>query len=156
MKNIKRIGLAALFIGIAFLPALSAVFVKTDGWYAMVLDKPSWNPPSWIFGPVWTALYFMIGLAGYLAWTNGGHEGRRRAFTAYGLQLLANGLWSWLFFGLHRIGWAMADLVLLWFLILRCAGLFRRRSLLSARLLMPYFYWVSFAGILNAAIMLLN
>ena len=152
----KKTWTLLLFIVIAFLPSLSAVFVETGGWYAAVLDKPSWNPPDWIFGPVWTALYLMIGLAGYFAWTRGGRENRRAVFTVYGAQLLVNGLWSWLFFGLHRIGWAMGDLVLLWILILLCIVTFRQRSCLAGWLLIPYFLWVSFAGILNAAIMLLN
>jgi translocator protein len=156
MKNIKRAGLAALFIVIAFLPALSAVFVDTGGWYAMVLDKPTWNPPSWLFGPVWTILYTLIGLAGYFAWTRGNPENRRMAFKVYGAQLLLNALWTPLFFGLHRINWALADLVLMWFMILLNIGLFSRQSRLAAWLLIPYFLWVSFAGALNAAILALN
>ena len=156
MKNIKRADLVALFIVIAFLPSLSAVFVKTGGWYAVVLDKPSWNPPSWLFGPVWTMLYTLIGLAGYFAWTRGRREDRRAVFTVYGAQLLLNALWTPLFFGLHQINWALADLVLMWFLILLNIGLFSRQSRLAAWLLIPYFLWVSFAGALNTAIMLLN
>lgn len=156
MKNIKRAGLVALFIVIAFLPSLSAVFVKTGGWYAMALDKPSWNPPNWIFGPVWTMLYILIGLAGYFAWTRGKREDRHMVFKVYGAQLFLNAIWSPLFFGLHRIDWALADLVLLWFMILLNIGLFSRQSRLAAWLLIPYFLWVSFAGALNAAIMALN
>jgi tryptophan-rich sensory protein len=156
MKNIKRAGLVALFIVIAFLPSLSAVFVKTGGWYAMALDKPSWNPPNWIFGPVWTMLYILIGLAGYFAWTRGKREDRHMVFKVYGAQLLLNALWTPLFFGLHLINWALADLVLMWFMILLNIGLFSRQSRLAAWLLIPYFLWVSFAGALNAAIMALN
>jgi tryptophan-rich sensory protein len=156
MKNPKRAGLAALFIVIAFLPSLSAVFVKTDGWYAMVLDKPSWNPPGWIFGPVWTTLYFLIGLAGYFAWTRGRREDRRAVFTVYGAQLILNALWTPLFFGLHRIEWALADLVLLWFMILLNIALFSRQSRLAAWLLIPYLLWVSFAGALNTVLMVMN
>ncbi len=156
MKNIKRAGLVALFIVIAFLPSLSAVFVKTGGWYAIVLDKPSWNPPNWIFGPVWTTLYILIGLAGYFAWTRGNREDRNTAFNVYGAQLLLNALWTPLFFGLHRINWALADLVMMWFMILFNIVLFSRRSRLAAWLLIPYLLWVSFAGVLNAAILALN
>jgi benzodiazapine receptor len=151
----KKAGMLLLFICIAFLPSLGAVFVQTGGWYA-ALNKPAWNPPSWVFGPVWTALYLMIGLAGYFAWTRGGRETRRAAFAVYGAQLVLNAQWTPLFFGLHRIGWALADLILLWLAVLFCIGLFSRRSRLAAGLLMPYFLWVSFAGALNAAIWLMN
>jgi tryptophan-rich sensory protein len=152
----KKAAQISLFIGTAFLPALSAVFVKTGGWYSVVLDKPGWNPPSWIFGPVWTMLYFLIGLAGYFAWTRGKREERRAVFTVYGTQLFLNALWTPLFFGLHRIDWALADLVMLWFMILLNIGLFSRQSWLATWLLIPYFLWVSFAGALNVAIMALN
>lgn len=155
MKNAKGAGLVFLFIVVAFLPALSAVVVKTGGWYE-ALNKPAWNPPAYLFGPVWTALYFLIGLAGYFAWTNGSRERRPAAFSVYGAQLFVNGLWSPLFFGLHRPDWALADLVLLWLLILFCIGVFSQRSRLAAWLMVPYFLWVSFAGTLNAAIMVTN
>jgi translocator protein len=78
------------------------------------------------------------------------------AFKVYGAQLLLNALWTPLFFGLHRINWALADLVLMWFMILLNIGLFSRQSRLAAWLLIPYFLWVSFAGALNAAILALN
>lgn len=151
----KKLGQILLFGGVAFLPALSAVVVKTGGWYQEI-NKPVWNPPPWIFGPVWTMLYILIGLAGYFAWTRGPRATRRVAFAVYGAQLFLNALWTPLFFGLHRIGWALADLLLLWLLVLLCIGLFSRRSRLAAGLLIPYFLWVSFAGALNTAILLLN
>ncbi|MCC7300076.1 MAG: tryptophan-rich sensory protein [Verrucomicrobia bacterium] len=155
MKNLKSVGLVFLFLGIAFLPSLSAVFVKTGGWY-QVLNKPVWNPPSWIFAPVWSLLYLMIGLAGYFAWTRGGSTGRRCAFAVYGTQLFFNALWTPVFFGLHRPDLALAVLVLLWFSILLNIGLFSRRSVPATGLLIPYFLWVSFAGALNAVILALN
>ncbi len=155
MKSAKTAGQVLLFIGIAFLPSLSAVFVQTDDWY-VALNKPVWNPPTWVFGPVWTLLYLMIGLSGYFAWTRGGRQGRSAAIAVYGAQLLLNALWTPLFFGLHRIGWALADLILLWFMILICIGTFSQRSRLATWLLMPYFIWVSFAGVLNAVILTMN
>lgn len=151
----KKPGTFLLFIVIAFLPSVSAVFVETGGWYT-ALNKPSWNPPGWLFGPVWTALYFMIGLAGYFVWTRGRPVERAAVFTVYGAQLLVNGLWSWIFFGLHRPDLAMADLLLLWFLIPLCIRLFAQQSRLAAWLMVPYFLWVSFAGVLNAAIWMMN
>ena len=151
----KRVGLILLFLAIAFSPSLGAFAVRTGGWYA-ALNKPLWNPPSWVFGPVWTVLYLMIGLAGYFAWTRGGRIGRARVFAAYGAQLIANGLWTSLFFGLQRPALALADLIVLWFLILLCIGLFALRSRLAAWLMLPYFLWVSFAGALNAVILVMN
>lgn len=151
----KNTGKLLLFIIIAFLPSLSAVFVETGGWYA-ALNKPSWNPPGRLFGPVWSCLYLMIGLAGYFAWTRGRPEERGAVFTVYGAQLLVNGLWSWIFFGLHRPDWAMADLLLLWFLIPLCLWLFAQQSRPAAWLMVPYFLWVSFAGVLNAVIWMMN
>jgi tryptophan-rich sensory protein len=151
----KKTGQILLFIVIAFLPSLGALLVETGGWYE-ALNKPLWNPPSWVFGPVWTLLYLMIGLAGYFAWTRGRRAERRAVFTVYGTQLLLNALWSPLFFGLHRPDWSLASLVLLWFAILLCIGIFSQRSRLAACLLLPYFLWVSFAGALNATISLIN
>ena len=155
MKSIKRAGLVVLFIGIAFLPSLSAVFVNTGGWYE-ALTKPLWNPPVYIFGPVWTVLYFMIGLSGYFAWTRVYYEDRRAIFTVYGLQLFVNALWTPLFFGLHRPDLALADLIFLWFLILICISVYTLHGRLAAWLMAPYFLWVSFACALNSAIMVLN
>jgi translocator protein len=155
MRILKKAGLFFLFLFIAFLPSLSAIAVKTDGWYT-ALNKPAWNPPAYLFGPVWTLLYFLIGLAGCFAWMRGGREGRQMALAAWCAQLCANALWTPLFFGLHQMGWALAVLALLWLLILFNIALFIRRSRLAAGLLLPYFLWVSFAGALNAAIWMLN
>ncbi|HKL23103.1 MAG TPA: TspO/MBR family protein, partial [Tichowtungia sp.] len=112
--------------------------------------------PAWVFGPVWTVLYMLIGAAGYFAWTRGGREGRTKAFAVYGAQLLANGMWTPLFFGWQRPLPALIDLVVLWVLIVLCIIRFARRSRLAAWLLLPYLFWVSFAGALNTAIVLLN
>ncbi|MBC8207226.1 MAG: tryptophan-rich sensory protein [Kiritimatiellales bacterium] len=155
MKGLKNVGRVLLFQLIAFLPSLGALAVRTDGWYAQ-LSKPAWNPPPAVFGPVWTALYVLIGLAGYFAWTRGGRRGRLTVFAVYGMQLLLNALWTPLFFGLHRPALALADLILMWFLILLCIGRFAPRSRLAAWLMLPYFLWVSFAGALNAAIVWMN
>ena len=144
-----------LFLVIAFLPSFGALAVKTGGWYA-ALNTPPWNPPAWVFGPVWTVLYILIGLAGYFAWTRGGREGRRTVFLVYGAQLLLNALWTPLFFGLQRPALAWVDLIFLWVLIILCIGLFSQRSRLAAWLILPYFLWVSFAGALNAAILVMN
>lgn len=155
MGMLKKAGLLFLFLFVSFLPSLGAMAVKTGGWYA-ALNKPSWNPPSWVFGPVWTILYLMIGLAGYFAWTRGDRDGRTKAFMAYTAQLFINALWTPLFFGLQCPGLALVDLIVLWFLIVICIILFAKRSRPSAWLMVPYLVWVSFAGALNAAICVLN
>jgi tryptophan-rich sensory protein len=155
MNHLKHLGLALLFLLIAFLPSLGAFYVQTGGWYE-ALSKPSWNPPAYLFGPVWSVLYLMIGLSGYFAWMRGGRATRPAAFVLYGAQLFLNALWTPLFFGWHQIGGALVVLSLLWLLILLNLTLFRRRSLLAAGLLLPYLLWVAFAGALNAAIWMLN
>ncbi|MBL7016004.1 MAG: tryptophan-rich sensory protein [Kiritimatiellales bacterium] len=151
----KRAGLVLAFLVVSFLPALGAFAVRTGGWYA-ALNKPLWNPPPWVFGPVWSVLYLMIGLAGYFAWTRGDRAERRVDFAVYGAQLFMNALWTPLFFGLRRPMLALADLIVLWFLIVLCIGLFALRSRLAAWLMFPYFLWVSFAGALNAVILAMN
>jgi len=146
---------AVVFMLLAFLPALSGVFVQTGDWY-VALQKPPLNPPGWLFGPVWTLLYALIGLAGFLAWRAIPPMCRVVPFAVFGLQLVLNGLWTFLFFGLHRPAWALLDLMGLWALILINIGLFHRERPVAGYLLVPYFLWVSFAGYLNAALWWLN
>jgi tryptophan-rich sensory protein len=154
-ESMKRFARAVVFIAVAYLPALFGAQFLPGPWYE-ALRKPAWTPPGWIFGPVWTLLYLMIGIAGFLAWEKGGPGGRFRPFAIYGLQLLANALWSWLFFGLHRPGLALTDLVLLWLLLLVNIALFAGRSKAAAWLLAPYLGWITFAGALNLAVFRLN
>lgn len=144
-----------VFIAIAFLPAMSGLFFRPGAWYA-ALAKPEWTPPGWVFGPAWTALYFTIGLSGWFAWSASAARQRSLPFAVYGLQLVLNGMWSWLFFGLHRPGLALLDLVALWAAILVTIVLFYRLSRPAAWLLVPYWLWVSFAGLLNGAIYRMN
>jgi benzodiazapine receptor len=155
MNAMKKTGRILLFIGIGFLPAVGALAVRTDGWYAS-LNKPLWTPPATLFGPIWSVLYALIGLAGCAAWTRGNREERYAVFTVYGVQLTLNALWTPIFFGLQRPDWAFSLLILLWFAIVLCIGVFSQRSSLAAWLMIPYFLWVSFAGALNAAIMVIN
>ncbi len=123
-------------------------------WYA-TLQKPVFNPPSWLFGPVWTALYIMMGIALYLVLVRGG-VGVRGAAAMFGVQLILNSLWSILFFGLHSPLLGLIDIVLLWLSIVACIILFSKISKPAAYLLVPYILWVSFAAVLNLAIFLLN
>ena len=131
-----------------------AVFVPGE-WYAS-LQKPSWTPPNWLFGPVWTALYTMMGVAAWLVWRRGGFERQRIALRLFLLQLFFNALWSPLFFGMHKPGLAFADLLLLWLALAATAAAFWKARPVAGALLLPYLAWVSFAGALNFALWRLN
>jgi len=113
------------------------------------LEQPSWAPPSWLFGPVWTILYAMIAVAGWLVWRR---TGWNRALTVYAVQLVLNALWTPIFFGFGRYGLALVDIVAMWLLIGATIVLFRPISRTAAWLLVPYWAWVTFATALNAAI----
>jgi benzodiazapine receptor len=128
---------------------------SVDTWY-LTLGKPPFNPPNWIFAPVWSALYVMIAIAGWRAWRRA--EGRQRylALTAYAVQLALNLSWSFVFFGARLIGPALAVIAVLLVAILANAFLFWRIDRAAGALLMPYAAWVSFATLLNAALWWLN
>jgi tryptophan-rich sensory protein len=138
------------FIGsIATLPAIT-------GWYAG-LNKPAFNPPGWLFGPVWTLLYILMGIALFLVVKNGVDTAPvRRAVLVFAAQLLANLAWSFLFFGMHSIILGLLDILLLFFLIAATMILFRRIFPVAAYLLIPSICWVTFASLLNAMIGILN
>ena len=124
-------------------------------WYQS-LAKPVWNPPSWLFAPVWTLLYGMMAVAAWLVWRRYGFSGAILPLTAFVVQLVLNAAWSWLFFGLHRPGLAFAEIVLLWIAILATLVLFWRLERLAGILLVPYLAWVSFATVLNYTLWQLN
>jgi len=126
------------------------------GWYAGLV-KPSFNPPGWIFGPVWTALYAMMGVAAWLVYDKGFKRPEvRKALTVFAVQLVLNTLWSIVFFGAHQILGAVIVIILLWAMILWTILLFRKISKAAAWLLVPYILWVSFATILTVTIYALN
>jgi len=124
-------------------------------WYA-ALDKPSWNPPNAVFGPVWTTLYILMGIAAWLVWRRAGFAGARTALTLYGVQLALNALWSYLFFGMQSPLAAFLELTVLWGVIVATLVRFWRVSPAAGALLIPYLCWVSFAGVLNFVIWRLN
>jgi translocator protein len=124
-------------------------------WYP-TLAKPSFNPPSWVFAPVWSTLYLMIALAGWRAWRRPAGVERRLALTAYGVQLGLNLSWSFVFFGARLIGPALAVIAALLAAILVNARLFWRLDRAAGALLIPYAAWVAFATLLNAALWRLN
>lgn len=134
--------------------AVGGLFMPGD-WYA-ALKKPSWNPPGWIFGPVWTALYAMMAVSAWLVWRRGGFAGQRRALTLFLVQLALNAAWTPLFFGMQRPGVAFAEIVLLWWAIAATLLAFRSVSRAAAWLLAPYLAWVSFASVLNFTLWRLN
>lgn len=124
-------------------------------WYAR-LQKPSWNPPSWVFGPVWTYLYATMALAAWRIWRKGGWSQQWGPLGLYCLQLLFNAAWSLIFFGLKRPDLAFGEITVLWFLIGLTMGWFYQIDRWSGLLFLPYFAWVSFAGFLNFTLWQLN
>ncbi|MBI2611239.1 tryptophan-rich sensory protein [Candidatus Gottesmanbacteria bacterium] len=125
-------------------------------WYA-TLAKPFFSPPNWIFGPVWTVLYFMMGYAAYLIWERGINKNLvKTALLFFVIQLFLNSLWSFLFFGLHSPILGFIDIIVLWIFILLTILKFSKISKVAAYLLIPYFFWVSFASLLNVSIIILN
>jgi benzodiazapine receptor len=125
-------------------------------WYP-TLAKPSFNPPAWVFGPVWTLLYVMMGVAAFLIWRQGlDADGVRTALAVFAVQLALNGLWSILFFGMRAPGLALAEIALLWIAIGLTTLFFWRVTATAGALLLPYWGWVSFATILNASLWWLN
>ena len=128
---------------------------EIDGWYRTIA-KPAWNPPDKIFGPVWTSLYLMMAIAGWLVWKRDGFRNAAVPLTLFGVQLVFNVGWSWIFFGLHQPGWAFAEMVVLWATIAATTILFFRRSKPAGWLFVPYLAWVTFAAALNFALWRLN
>lgn len=125
-------------------------FSAIPTWYA-TLNKPSFSPPNWIFGPVWTTLYILMGISLYLVWTKG-----KKGVALFKLHLIVNSLWSILFFGLRSPILGLFTIIILWTMILALIKVFWKINRLSSILLWPYLAWVSFATILNLAILLLN
>jgi tryptophan-rich sensory protein len=143
------------WVAVSFAAAGSAVFVSPGGWYA-ALAKPSWNPPAWVFGPAWSVLYLLMGVAAWLVWREGGWQRQGRALGLFLAQWLLNALWTPLFFGLHRLGLAFAEIVLLWVAIAATLGAFWRARRAAGVLLVPYLAWVTFAAALNFTIWRMN
>jgi translocator protein len=128
---------------------------KIDNWYA-TLVKPDWNPPNWIFGPVWSVLYLGMAIAAWLVWRHGGVAGAVGSLMLFGAQLVLNLAWSCLFFGLQNPGAAFVDIVLLWAAIAATMAAFWSRSTLAGLLFVPYLAWVSFAAVLYFVVWRLN
>ncbi|MEO4004286.1 TspO/MBR family protein [Flavobacterium sp. CAU 1735] len=157
MKNITRI----LMIVVTCLVVGYFSGIVTRGsietWYP-TLVKPSFNPPNWLFPPVWTTLYILMGIAAGLVWNRIDFErdAVKRALLFFAIQLGLNALWSYLFFGLHNTLLALVELVLLWLIIYETYLSFKKINKIAGYLLLPYLAWVTFAGVLNASIWQLN
>jgi len=159
MNSFRNWAVLVIFILICFIvAAVGSQFTPSTtegGWYES-LQKPSFNPPSPVFGPVWTFLYFTMAVAAWMVWRSYGARGVTTALVVFFIQLAFNGVWSIFFFGLRNPGLAFLDLVILWALILATIILFWRKSTFAGILLLPYILWVSFAGVLNFFIWRLN
>jgi tryptophan-rich sensory protein len=143
----------ALFLVLAFAAAAFGGLFPPGSWYE-ALTKPAWTPPNWLFGPVWTVLYVLVAVSGWLLWKTG--VAARGALRLWGVQLLLNALWSWIFFGLRAPGAALIEIGALLITIAATIALAYRPCRTAAFLLTPYLVWVAFASTLNAAIWRLN
>ena len=143
--------LAGLIL-VTFCAPLAGMTSPPGDWYASI-NKPSWNPPPWIFGPVWTALYLMMGVAAWLVWRR---DGWRRPLWLYFTQLALNAAWTPVFFGAREIGWALVVILALWTAILVTLLAFLRVSRAAGWMFVPYLAWVSFASVLNFTLWRMN
>ncbi|HJV18274.1 MAG TPA: TspO/MBR family protein [Sediminibacterium sp.] len=144
-------------VGTLGIGSLSGLFTIAEipTWYAG-LNKPSFNPPNSVFGPVWTLLYTLMGISLFLIWKLPASAERNRSLKVFGAQFALNFFWSVLFFRFHLIGTALIEIMVMWGCILLTILFFWKQSRTAALLLVPYIFWVSFATILTAAIYRLN
>ena len=146
-------------VSVCLLTGFLGSFATRDSittWYAQ-LSRPSFTPPDWTFGVVWPVLYVMMGISAFLIWNVGIDKRQVKVSLGFfALQLILNGLWTPIFFGLHLIGLALVEIVILWAAILMTILAFWKVSKPAALLLLPYILWVSFAVVLNASLFLLN
>ena len=143
------------WILLCFAAAAAGAAFTTGDWY-ILLNKPSWSPPGWVFGPVWTLLYTMMAIAAWRVWKLGGFTQQRRPLTMFLVQLALNAIWTPLFFGLRQLGLAFVEIIVMWFAILATIIMFRRVSPAAAWLLVPYLLWVAFASVLNGVLWWMN
>jgi tryptophan-rich sensory protein len=144
----------AVFFTACFGAASSGAVFKPGRWYEN-LKKPRWNPPNWAFPVVWTILFTMIAVSGWLVWQTAGLAAGA-ALAVYAVHLVINGVWSWLFFGKQRLDLAMVDVIFLWAMIAAMIIAFQPYSVTASLLLVPYLLWVSVAAALNFRLLQLN
>lgn len=140
---------------LSFSAAFGTLFIERGEWYEQ-LAKPSWNPPAWLFGPVWTLLYVLMAVAAWQVWVRGGWRRQWLPLSLFLIQWALNAAWTPIFFGEHSLGGALVDVIVLWFVLALTTWLFFRVSKLAGSLLIPYLLWVTFAAVLNYEIWRLN
>jgi tryptophan-rich sensory protein len=157
MNKVSRIAIVVVISLVVGYVSGMVTRASITTWYP-TLVKPSFNPPNWIFAPVWTSLYIMMGIAAGLVWNRIGSNKEMvvKALRFFALQLILNALWSYLFFGLHNLMLATIEVVLLWLMIFETYSQFAKINKTASYLLLPYLAWVSFASILTASIWWLN
>ncbi len=143
------------FIGACFVAASSGSIFRPDDWYRSIA-KPGWTPRDWVFPVVWTPLYLLIAVSGWLVWREAGFTGAAVPLTVWVVQLVLNGLWSAVFFGLRRLGLAVLESAALWLSIAATIALFWPISPVAGLLLLPYLLWVTIATVLTVSIWRLN
>ena len=155
-KSQQAIGLLAWLAASFAAAAVGGIASANAADFYGQLVQPTWAPPAWLFGPVWSVLFVLMGIAAWLVWRRHGFGGARVALTLFLVQLVVNGLWSWLFFAWRLGAPALADVVFLWLLIAATLTQFWRLHRVAACLLLPYLGWVSFAAALNFTLWRLN
>lgn len=154
-KNITKFILSiSLCLGAGILGSFFTIS-SIPAWYA-TLNKPFFSPPNWVFGPVWTILYILMGISLYLVISKKEKVKSKKGINMFLIQLVLNVLWSVIFFGMKNPALALVDILALWVAIILTIKSFSEINKLAGKLLIPYLLWVSFASILNLAIVLLN
>lgn len=155
-KLTKTAVMVATCLAVGFISG-QATRAGVETWFPTI-NKPSFNPPGWVFAPVWTVLYILMGVAAGMVWDHidRQRETVRKGLTFFTAQLALNALWSFLFFGLHNPLLAFIEIIILWLMIFETFNVFRRVDRTAANLLLPYLAWVSFATVLNGTIWWLN
>jgi benzodiazapine receptor len=158
MENPRRqwMGLAGWLLASFAAAAVGGVASANAGDFYQQLARPAWAPPSWLFGPVWSVLYLLMGIGAWLVWRERGFRGARGALWLFVVQLAANALWTWLFFAWRRGALAFGEILLLWVLIAATITAFWRVRPLAGALLIPYLLWVTFATALTFAVWRMN
>ena len=157
MNKVTRIAIVVVICLVVGYVSGMVTRASITTWYPTLI-KPSFNPPNWIFAPVWTSLYIMMGIAAGLVWNQitTHKEAVTKALQFFTIQLVLNALWSYLFFGLHNLILATIEVVLLWLMIFETYSQFAKINKMASYLMLPYLAWVSFASVLTASIWWLN
>ncbi|MFD2908389.1 TspO/MBR family protein [Flavobacterium ardleyense] len=155
-KSLRIIYCVAICLVVGYLSSITTQS-SINTWYPTLI-KPSFNPPNWLFAPVWTLLFIMMGIAAGMIWNHleNQRELVKKALLFFTVQLLLNALWSYLFFGLNNVLLALIEIVLLWLVIYETFHIFKKIDKKAAYLFIPYLIWVGFAAVLNGSIYYLN